>query len=397
MIHAPCLMPDEDARGYWGRVLRLNAVPAGSSFETSFTKRVRRQMPGQGNTENDVAAAISSVAGVSAAALIQAHTLVPYYGAVVGTVDSDWCDDSYVSWELRNRGTSTGAHVRALCPMCADEDLRFWGFSYWRRSHQIDELVWCQKHECPLFRVKGVGTWQTLPHELQEKARPVSDAVLADAKDNPVLRRYAETCAELLHRPRPFASFQVLRSLLPRAFACGLSVEERAAGPRLSDLAADRIAGPWQQLFWEELSCKAPGAYLPSLDDDLVRLRSGSWRHSYALTCALLYESVDQAFNDLQRKLPTYRSLVPLLNAEAMRVGRHPAACRKESIENRPKRLRSAVKLVLSGSPLNSAARSFGWGGDAVGRMLVRCLTAGHPHPVREPSTLEGLSAQVSI
>jgi len=390
-------MPDEDARGYWGRVLRLNAVPAASSSEISFTKRVRRQLGGECDTQNDVAAAISSVAGISVAALIQAHTLVPYYGAVVGTVNADWFDDSYVSWELRNRGTSNRAYVQALCPMCADEDLRFWGFSYWRRSHQIEELVWCQKHECPLFRAKGVGTWQTLPHELQEKARPVSDAVLADARDNPVLRQYAETCAELLHRPRPFASLQVLRSLLPRAFARGLVAEERATGPRLSDLAADRIAGPWQQLFWKELSGKAPGAYLPSIDDSLVRLRSGSWRHSYALAFALLYDSVDQAFNDLQRRLPTYRSLVPLLNAEAARVGRHAAARRKESIENRPERLRLAVKLVLSGSPLDSAACSVGWGGDSVGRMLVRCLTPGNSRVVRETSESYHLSARTSV
>ena len=106
MIHAPCLMPDEDARGYWGRVFRLNAVPAGSSAEMSFTKRVRCQLTGEGNVQSEVASVISSVAGLSVAALIQAHTLVPYYGAVVGVIDSDWCDDNYVSWELRNRGTS---------------------------------------------------------------------------------------------------------------------------------------------------------------------------------------------------------------------------------------------------------------------------------------------------
>lgn len=397
MIHAPCLMPDEDARGYWGRVLRLNAVPAGSSSEMSFTKRVRGQLPGKGNIQNDVAAAISSVAGLSVAALVQAHTLVPYYGAVVGTVNSDWCDDSYVSWELRNRGTSTRAHVRALCPMCADEDLRFWGFSYWRRSHQIDELVWCQKHECPLFRTIGADTWQALPHELQEKARPASDAVLADAKENPVLRRYAEICTELLHRPRPFASFQVLRSLLPRAYARGLVVEEQATGARLSDMAMERISGPWQQLFWKELSSKASGAYLRSLDDTLVRLRSGSWRHGYALAFALLYESVDGAFNDLQRRLPTYRSLVPLLNAEAARVGRYAAARRKECVENRPERLRLAVKLVLGGSPLNSAACSVGWGGDSVGRMLVQCLTEGDSRLERETSERDHLYARTSV
>lgn len=397
MIHAPCLMPDEDARGYWGRVLRLNAVSAVSTSELSFTKQARRQLAGESSIQNDVAAAISSVAGISVAELIQGHTLVPYHGAVAGTVNSDWCDDSYASWDLRNRGTSNRAYVRALCPKCADEDLRFWGFSYWRRSHQIDELVWCQKHECPIFRMIGARTWQALPHELKKNARPASDAVLADAAENPVLQRYAETCIELLHRQRPLASFQILRSLVPRASARGLVAEERAKGPRLSDLAVERIVGPWQKLFWKELSSKTAGAYLPALDDTLVQLRSGPRRHGYALAFALLYDSVDEALNDLQKKLPTYRSLIPLLNAEASRVGHHAAARRKECTENRPERLRAAIRLLLSGSPLDSAASSVGLGGNSVGRVLVQCLTTGGAHLIRETSRPARLSPQTAV
>ncbi|MDP9877256.1 hypothetical protein J2W25_000882 [Variovorax boronicumulans] len=357
----------------------------------------RRQLAGKNDTPNELPAVISAVAGVSVATLIQAHTLVPYDGAVVGTVNTDWCDESYSSCQLRSRGTSNRVHVRALCPMCTDEDLRFWGFSYWRRSQQIDGLVWCQKHECPLFRTTGQGTWQTLPHELLDKARPESDAVLADAIENPVLRRYAETCAELLHRPRPLVSFQVLRSLIPRAYACGLVVEQRATGTRLSDLAVERISGPWQQLFWKELSSKAPGAYLPSLDDTLVRLRSGSCHHDYALAFALLYDSVDEAFNDLQRKLPTYRSLLPLLNVEAARVPRYAAARRKECMENRPERLRLAVKSVLSGATLDAAARAVGWGGNSVGRMLAQCLVAAESFTPREATGIACSPVQTPV
>jgi hypothetical protein len=85
MIHSPCLMPDEDARGYWGRVLRLNAVSAVLTSELSFTKQARRQLAGESSIQNDVAAAISSVAGISVAELIQGHTLVPYHGVTTAT------------------------------------------------------------------------------------------------------------------------------------------------------------------------------------------------------------------------------------------------------------------------------------------------------------------------
>lgn len=393
MIHAPCLMPDEDARGYWGRVLCLNAVPPTLGSEASFATRARSQFVGERNTLNDVALVISAVAGTSVAALIQAHTLVPHRGAVAGTVAQDWCDDSHASWELRNRGTSNNVHDRALCPMCADEDLRFWGFTYWRRSQQIAGLVWCQKHDCPLFHTPGPGTWRTMPHELLEKARPEADAVLVQTTENPVLLRHAEMCTELLNRSRPFASLQVLRSLTPRANKCGLVTDRHETGRRLSDVAVERISGPWQQRFWRELSGRAPGAYLPSLDDTLIRLRGWSWRYGYALTFALLYDSVDEAFNDLQRKLPTYRSLVPFLDAEAARVGRYAAARRRECTENRPQRLRLAAKQILSGSTLNSAACSVGWGGDSVGRMLVQCLTAWDSHLLREATRPDRSSA----
>lgn len=376
MIHAPRLMPDESAAAYWGRVLRLNAVPEAQADEAAFSKRARRQTRANGEDESSQACLIGTVAGAPLATVIRSHTLVPLWGAVVSVVNLDWCDGSFQSRELQQRALSGIAHYRALCPMCVSEDVDYWGFSYWRRSHQIPTVAWCQKHGCPLFRARGNDSWQEMPHEALADARPESPDVAKHSTENPVLRRYAEICNELLQRSRPFSTAQVLRALVKRARFHGLEGDPRAQGRRLSDLAADLVTGPWQAVFWKELSAKPAGEHLPALDGVLSRLRAGLGIQSYALAIALLYDSVDQALWDIDRALPPMRALDAAIDVEATRPVRNEPPRTPDDDARQRERLRQAVTLVLSGTPVHFAARCAKWAPEKLERMLAQCLTA---------------------
>ena len=41
-----------------------------------------------------------------------------------------------------------------FCPKCRNEDLRQFGFSYWRVSHQLEFCDWCVNHEVRLQRLR---------------------------------------------------------------------------------------------------------------------------------------------------------------------------------------------------------------------------------------------------
>lgn len=370
--------------GYWGRVLRLNAVPTAPSSERAFTARVWKEVSAASDdAKPEMAHIISAVASIPLSTLIRFHTLVPVNGAVLAVVNGSWCDDSYPCRELRWRAMDASSSSRMLCQMCVGEDLPFWGFSYWRRSHQVTGIVWCQKHRYPLFRVRENEAWRSMPHEVMRQAHPVSEAVVNQALESPVLRRYAEVCTGLLERARPLSTLQALRTLTDRAHSFGLAIDPEGRGRRLSDFAADHIGGPWQDLFWKELSEKKPGAHVPALDGALSRLRAGTGASGYALAIALLYDSVDAAFRDLERPLPSPESLVATIDAEALRLARNELPRSAEINECRRTRLRLAVSMVLNGAAIHAAAGATGWSVSVLERVLLKCVTTSQ---IRQPA-----------
>ncbi|MFY9478633.1 MAG: TniQ family protein [Aquabacterium sp.] len=375
MIHAPSLLPDEDARGYWGRVMRLNGVPVAPHNEATFTSATRNRLVTDHGVKPGMAEVLCAVASIPMTTLVHAHTLIPFSGAILAVVNGDWCGNSHTSKELRRVATHPNARSRSLCRECVGEDLDFWGFSYWRRSHQLHGVVWCTKHGCALLRAQAHDTWQTMPSEALPNAQSVSDAVVEQALAHPVLLRYAETCNELLNLKRPLSTFQVVRAMTRRARSLGLMHETETTGGKLSEYAASCISGPWQREFWSN----APGAPLDScfhaLDATLSRLLGTCEADAYALAIALLYDSVDDALNELSTPLPLLSEFLPLANEEADKRLPHEHPCDGQANLLRRARLQQSIELVLNGHPLHDSARMHGWSVPTLERMMHSCLT----------------------
>ena len=379
MIHAPSLLPDEDARGYWGRVMRLNGVPGAPHTEATFTSATRNRLLTDHGIKPGMAEVLSAVAGIPMTNLVHAHTLVPFSGAILAVVNGDWCGNSHTSKELRRVATHPNARRRSLCRECVSEDLDFWGFSYWRRSQQLPGIVWCTKHGCALLRAQANDTWQTMPHEALPNAQSVSDAVVEHALAHPVLLRYAEVCNELLNLKRPLSTFQVVRAMTRRARSLGLVHETATTGEKLSEYAASCISGPWQREFWSTAPSAPINSCFHALDATLSRLLGTCEADAYALAIALLYNSVDDALNDLSTPLPPLGELLRSANEEAEK--RLPNEQPRDGQTNllRQARLQQSIELVLNGYPLNQSARMHGWSVPTLERMMRRCLTHSQP------------------
>lgn len=379
MIHAPSLLPDEDARGYWGRVMRLNGVPGAPHTEATFTSATRNRLLTDHGIKPGMAEVLSAVAGIPMTNLVHAHTLVPFSGAILAVVNGDWCGNSHTSKELLRVATHPNARRRSLCRECVSEDLDFWGFSYWRRSQQLPGIVWCTKHGCALLRAQASDTWQTMPHEASPNAQSVSDAVVEHALAHPVLLRYAEVCNELLNFKQPLSTFQVVRALTRRARSLGLTHKTAIAGGKLSEYAASCISGPWQREFWSTAPSAPINSCFHALDATLSRLLGTCEADAYALAIALLYNSVDDALNELSTPLPPLSEFLPFANVEAEK--RLPNEHSRDGQANllRQTRLQQSIELVLNGCPLNQSARMHGWSVPTLERMMRSCLTHGQP------------------
>lgn len=347
-------MPDELAIGYLGRILRLNDVSALPEHVSGFLARAAGSL---GRDATDALGKVGTVAelgGMSEATLVRCHSLVPFTGAVLGVVSGDWLDDSYPSQLLR-MSIMRSCDRLSLCSRCVDEDLDFWGFSYWRRSHQLHGVGWCQKHRCGLALARKSEVWSRLPHEVVSGARHQPAECVAQALDNEVLSRYADICVDLLARSDPISTVQMVSGLLERARAFDLLTTDTGLGRRLSDLAAQRSPAAWLHCFFPAVRSACERRVGADLDNTLLRLNSGCHTRHNVLAMALLYESAEQALAGVAAPPPRYETLFPAIEVHAKLVSSCAPGAENAEMAGRPKRLCDAARRVFDGEPIYQA------------------------------------------
>ncbi len=189
----PQLLPDEFIRGHLGRLLVLNALHK-TDARAALTRWFRhRHWPYAPNLE---ALDLLLVAlGIDAAQVRVEHTMVPYL------VELDRLDPP-VKPHLRTgsprRLNELAQRAAMLCPECVKEDEGFWGFSYWRRRHQVPWAMSCDKHGAGLRRADPSAFY-----DLPSKAVPLSSKPLhlrTSMKEHAIHQRIFEESLEQARR-----------------------------------------------------------------------------------------------------------------------------------------------------------------------------------------------------
>lgn len=122
---------------------------------------------------------LAAMCGMSGGAFLDRHTIFPYASAYHSPESKARLRESLMSCGDR-RATSISPLVanavtrgwRRFCPHCLEDDLKAFGESYWRRSHQLATVLICRKHNSPLREAIGcspatlVSRGALLPHEV---------------------------------------------------------------------------------------------------------------------------------------------------------------------------------------------------------------------------------------
>jgi len=284
-------MPDEIAAGYDGRLRVLN----GWTDRWTSTQELRGALATEGLDHNGPSALylLASAARIPPTAFARLHTLLP-----VVNVASDF--GAGVPHGSRNCGTGihygvkgTGARPR-VCHECTQEDLNHWGFSWYRRAHQLHGVDWCDKHGCALSWVDSHDPFCSPPHVwfAQEACYEIADPWTTPCHAPALLQRYAAVCIALLDHEAPASTRSLNPVLARRASAQGLSLALLQAN--IEDLAPpDWIAQNFPHVRSRTgighttigRLLRRPGCVAPGPD--------------YALLIALLFDDIDGAMIEL--------------------------------------------------------------------------------------------------
>lgn len=158
--------------------------------------------------------ALPSRHGLSIDALIDQHTLLPFFG-------SFWSSKRVLTTREAMRYANKikteasaglhGSHIQLpqwlrYCPKCSEEDRQRIGFRYWHRLHQVPALDICARHgvwlEHTAIPARMLGKWQRLvTAEEGIRLRTRRHKVFRNKSDHQIILKLARDCEWLLRRP----------------------------------------------------------------------------------------------------------------------------------------------------------------------------------------------------
>ena len=322
-MNVPQPLPDELALSVIARVRRLNGI---NHCDASVDRRTPRR--------ESFLAAIARRQAVPMIELLARHTPMPFYG-FVQTGAQTW-NSLKPCAQAMAAGRGNARRLR-LCSSCVVEDYDFWGVSYWRRVHQLPGVTECDKHS-ELLRVTLGEDRHSLPQDHVETAVPISRLVADHARTNDCIARYVRISAELLNAQAPITADRMVDSLQSAASRTQRP-RGRTSGEHLSDLVAQRAAGPWLYEHFPEFRAKRRGVAIPTIDRTYSARGVAQRTVAYVLVLAALHETADDALLSLKAPSPV------------------PNPIPKTGDGAATDKLNRALRLFLDGLPLGEACK----------------------------------------
>jgi hypothetical protein len=375
----PEILPEEFETGFKGRLMRINGITKEERFDDTLRQWAGHR--GHVKSVTSMADLLAAAAGLSTAAYVQQHTLLPLRSALVRS-GSEHAHGTRVSekpldpWSLRPcRGAA------AFCPHCVAEDLEFHGVAYWRREHQIAGMYWCTKHLQSLRLFGDRRAFLRSPSEFVESDAHHDTAWTGPLQGSPIIERYLAIASDLLNRRHPLDGFAVSRGLRDLARERGFHYGQGdIRGDLLSDFLIEAFDRQWLSAVIPNIKRKRYKELFPAIDlataGSYFRISS----HVHIAAYAALFDTAEEAISALTRAgttPPKPRAAVPAVLTDA-------ESARRMYVEFRGNHLRMAKALGVGRPLVARELIKFGLPGlgrqpaEALRVVLARFIRDGH-------------------
>lgn len=300
---SPLPFPAELSDGVRGRFCCANQYQSwregSESLRARFLSGHPRRYEVRSHDAIPSALLLAAACGLHPKFFLQLHTLMPYALAFTECGVGVNHMGRQERWMIHLFGFCDRSRAEpALCVDCVAEDNRYWGFSYWRREHQLPGIEFCSKHGCPLRRVKGKRVFDSSPEfwVASSAARKESDVV--SLRSNRVLRRFEEISIAFLDREKPIDRHEAETKIRARLAVATIS-DTPSALPALERLAKDALPQYWLDQTLRQLGGEAKETEHDELLDESTWSRHGlryrKKSFAFILALALVFDDTDDA------------------------------------------------------------------------------------------------------
>lgn len=287
----PNLFPDELFEGNVGRLGLRNGYQDFSLTKDYLRKAfvTRCQRPYDYALELQM----SELHNISVENLTKNHTLIPLTRSLF---NFDIANDDFKNLVVR-RKTSAKQYFY-FCKECIKEDLDFHGESYWRRSHQINGVEICTKHQKLRLTAKDPFAFFSSPEKVMESKNYYENKVTNENLKNPIIIKYNELIEDYIHLNKPLHFKAISQLLSSHAKANQFRVSAQVNLPTLSNYLFNNVPHSWLiknfPCFWRKKTVD----YIHDIDSVFLSSRPSSL-YSYLIAIAALIP-------DAESKILTY-------------------------------------------------------------------------------------------
>jgi hypothetical protein len=206
------------------------------------------------------------------------------------------CHDS----KDRDRGMSLQRPTAFCCLECIQADLFDFGFSWYRRIHQVQGADFCISHGTRLYSVQSEHPFLRVPHYWLKCGKlQVIPHVSGTLSIDGFVRRYLEVCAALFDADAPMDVFAANKVLIERAQALGIRITGSRNKVHLSDYLVKKVPEDWARRHWKYIAEKIPSRYFSRIDGPMRSSGHIAAGETYPIAFAGLFESKSDALGAL--------------------------------------------------------------------------------------------------
>ncbi|MGN8004553.1 TniQ family protein [Acidovorax sp. 22279] len=239
---------------------------------------------------------VTTIAGMNASDYARRHSLLP----ALRVAERDAAPALHGSTVKPEITKLVGSRLHTdrvhLCPKCVAEDLSHWGYSWFRRTHNLVGVEACPLHSEALHWVNHPDPFSLLPQhwvKLGEIKRVEYDD--ASEAERQFQTRLQDIYEIFLERERPFGLTSIGGFLARRLEELDQKNSLSGKNPLLSDYVLNSAPRAWLGRHLPKLGKNEPGKRLPALDRlHRFKVVPGSG-FAYALALTTLFDSAEDA------------------------------------------------------------------------------------------------------
>ena len=293
----PRTQPNELLKGWRGRVAATNCLEGARDADAALLAWTQKKSSAAGGDLDFVECAALAL-GVTRQELIRRHTLTPYFDSLANLrPNKPGRPGRHLQTYQRHAAFRIDGKNAMFCPKCAKEDLVFWGFSYWRRSHHLPGVVCCSTHAVSLLVAGDHSCFDQCPdHYLTNSNREC--ALPQDEAAKGILLRYARIAEEILENAPTIDSTVASSIFRERAKQAGLRFTKMGNQKTLSTHLMDLLPSAWLKETFPRITWQRD-KYIPTIDGACVPRIERYTASTLCLLAALFYDDTDHAFVEL--------------------------------------------------------------------------------------------------